>query len=201
MSELSNKQKRYLADLARRAFNKRAAELRAGAAGIAPMQGAAMAGSRQEALDCLCLAPHGVRDLAGPASAHEAETTWRHEQVRIACGRPGLRACSQLDYKRVESHFLDLLGQAGSAFNSQVQAETEPRRQAEAVLLRELNRFGFRLSYAESISRAQFKCGVMDASVGQVWKLVYTVRNRGNARNKPPRHEEHQQTQLERSAA
>lgn len=119
---------------------------------------------------------------AGPGVASVED--WRHSQVAAACGKFGLKCCDQNDYKRVEAHFLELLGESSRAFRAHVAAETEPRRQAEAVLTRELERFGMRLAYAEAICRQQFKCGLFDASEGQLWKLVYTVRNRGNARKK-----------------
>jgi hypothetical protein len=119
---------------------------------------------------------------AGPDVASIED--WRHEQVAAACGKLGLRCCDQHDYKRVEAHFLEMLGEHSRAFRAHVAAETEPRRQAEAVLTRECERFGFRLAYVEAIARRQFKCGLFDCTEKQIWNLVYTVRNRGNARAK-----------------
>src|SRR5690242_7627915 len=107
---------------------------------------------------------------------------WRHEQVAAACGKLGLRCCGQTDYKRVEAHFLALLGEHGRAMRAHVDAETEPRRQAEAVLVRECERFGLRLGYAEAIARRQFGYGLYDCTEKQLWNLVFTVRNRGNRR-------------------
>jgi len=114
---------------------------------------------------------------AGKVFEPDAER-WRHDQVAAACGKLGLRCCSQLDYKRVEAHFLELLGEHGRAFQAQVQAETEPRRQAEAVLVRECERAGLPLQYAEKICQRQFRCSLFDAGEKQIWSLVYTVRNR-----------------------
>lgn len=119
---------------------------------------------------------------AGPDVASVED--WRHQQVAAACGKLGLRCCGQDDYKRIEAHFLELLGEHGRAMKAHVAAETEPRRQAEAVLVRELERFGLRMGYAEAICQRQYKCGLFDASEGQLWKLVYTVRNRGHAKSK-----------------
>jgi hypothetical protein len=118
----------------------------------------------------------------GPDVASEED--WRHQQVAAACGKVGLKCCDQYDYKRVEAHFLELLGNHGGAMRAHVQAETEPRRQAEAVLVRECERFGVRLAYAVAICQRQFRCGLFDATEKQIWNLVFTVRNRGNKRKR-----------------
>lgn len=109
-------------------------------------------------------------------SAHFEE--WRHEHVAKACGKVGLRCCTQLDFRAVRSHFNDLLGNTRAAFNDALAAETEPLRQAQAVLVRELKAAGLRIDYALAICRNQFKCALDDANAKQVWSLVYTVRNR-----------------------
>jgi hypothetical protein len=144
MSELSTKQKKYLAQLARQAFKVR-----------------------------------------GTPGADFDE--WRHEQVANAVGKAGLRCCSQIDYKAVESHFLDMTGRSGRAMTALVQHQSEPRRQAEAVLLRELAAAGQHINYANAICRSQFKCGLFDASEKQIWCLVYTVRNRASGKRRTDR--------------
>lgn len=112
------------------------------------------------------------------------EATFRHAEVARASGKAGLRCCSQDDYKRVEAHFLNLLGETGQALNAHLAAETEPVRQAEAVLRRECQRFGLALSYPAAICARQFRCPLAEATEKQLWNLVYTIRNRGNARQK-----------------
>lgn len=112
------------------------------------------------------------------------EEDWRHEEVIAACGKHGLRCCSQDDYAAVKAHFLDKLGQHGDAFNAQVRAATEKRRQAEAVLVRECEKAGFKLAYADAICRTQNKCGLFDATEKQLWHLIYTVRNRAAAKRR-----------------
>lgn len=146
---LTNSQKRYLSQLARRALNQ-------------------------------------VRALArGRGETFEVdEETWRHEEVITACGKHGLRCCSQDDYKTVEAHFLDRLGAHGAAFNAQVQAATEKRRQAEAVLVREIEKAGLHLNYANAICQRQYRCTIFDATEKQLWTLVYTIRNRAAAKRK-----------------
>jgi hypothetical protein len=112
------------------------------------------------------------------------EQTYRREEVIRACGKHGLRCCSQDDYKTIEAHFLDLLGDHGQAFNAQVQAATEKRRQAEAVLVRELAKAGLHISYANAICQRQFRCTIFDATERQLWNLVYTIRNRAAAKRR-----------------
>ena len=146
MSALTNEQKRHLAQLSERAFNRAAAQAR----------------GRGETVD----------------TSTKARTAWRHAEVVKACGKLGLCCCSQLDYKAVEAHFLDLLGEHGRAFNAQMRAATEERRQAEAILSNACKRAGLHLNYAAAICQNQFKCSLFDASTDQLWKLIFTVRNR-----------------------
>lgn len=147
---LSNKQKAYLAGVARRAYN----------------MAAAVARGRGEVLEV------GAED-------------WRHAEVAKACGKLGLRCCSQDDYKLVEGHFLDALQRPGEAFNAFVRGATNKRRVAEWKVVKECERFGFALGYADKICRAQnHGAGLDDVDEKALWRLVYTIRNRGNGRKK-----------------
>jgi hypothetical protein len=107
---------------------------------------------------------------------------WRRREVAKACGKFGLRCCSQDDYRLVEGHFLNLLGQEDRAMRSFERAAEDPKRRAEIVLCRELARYGFLQSYAEKICRDKFKCTVSEASSGQTWKLVYDIKRNGERR-------------------
>lgn len=109
---------------------------------------------------------------------------YRREQVAAAVGKDGLRCCTQLDYARLMAHALHLVGEDGAALEWHLRAETEPKRQAEAVLQRELGRAGLKLEYASAICRRQYRCEIADASPKQIWGLVYTVRNRGAAKSR-----------------
>jgi hypothetical protein len=154
---LTNHQKAYLAQLAARAQNRLAALARG-------------------------CEPHGP--MAADACVLTPEA-WRHSEVARACGKAGLRCCSQDDFKRVEAHFLHLLGEDGRALNAHVQAETEPRRVAEWKLVQACQEFGFHLAYAEAICRRQHHgAGLGEVGVKAIWQLVYTVRNRGRAKLK-----------------
>ena len=111
---------------------------------------------------------------------------FRHQEVARAVGKHGLRCCGQMDYKAIEGHFYTLLGAVPAAFNAHVRSATEPRRQAEAVLHENLQKFGLPTSYAEAICRRQYKCSLVEASIQQLWRLIYTIRNRGNRKTGVP---------------
>lgn len=118
-----------------------------------------------------------------PAEDTKTRAEFRHQEVIKAAGKVGLRCCSQDDYKRVEAHFLALLGETGKAFNAHMRAETEPRRVAEAKVIEACERFGFRLAYAEAICRNQnHGAGLNDVPANRLWNIVYTINNRGRAR-------------------
>lgn len=154
---LTKGQKRYLSQLADRAFN-RAAALARGAGEAVPTDNE----------------PHSV-----------AAAKYRHEQVAKACGKLGLRCADQHDYKLIEGHFLELLGQHGAAFNAQLKAHTETRRQVEHKITAACAEFGFSLSYAHKICCAQNKGrGLEEVEEKQLWQIFFTIRNRGLARRK-----------------
>lgn len=139
--------------------------------------------SRRQKLNLVLLARRAwdasAKGIGAIGNSSAAFDEWRHQEVTRACGKVGLRCCENDDYPRVKAHFLHLLGEDGAAMEWHLRAATEPRRQAEAVLWRELRAAGLQPAYVEAICRTQFKCGVIEAGVKQLWSLVYTVRNRG----------------------
>lgn len=164
---LSNGQKAYLAQLSDRAFNRLGA----------------MARGRGETF------------YEGPHEATQREL-FRHAEVAKACGKRGLRCCSQEDYKAVEAHFLELLGEHGRAFNAQVRAATEQRRLIEYKITEACREFGFNITYADAICRSQNHGkgieeidGSSEAGLKCLWRVFYTVRSRGLAKQKKERRE------------
>jgi len=108
------------------------------------------------------------------------ETSFRHAQVVAAVGLPGLRACTQDHYKRIQGHFLLLLGNDAAAFEAHVRAETEPRRVARRKLNQALAEFNLPLSYAQAICRRQNRgLGLDDVGPKTLWYITFTIRNRG----------------------
>lgn len=153
---LSNKQKAWLSQLSVRAFNRLGA----------------LARGRQE---------YFYDDL--PESV--AQEKFRHAEVAKACGKLGLRCCSQDDYKLVEAHFQELLGHHGQAFNAQVKAATETRRVVEHKIVEACREFGFALSYANKICTAQNHGATLEeVDEKKLWHIFYTIRNRGLKRGR-----------------
>lgn len=119
--------------------------------------------------------------------SYKAVNEYRHAEVIKAVGKNGLRCCSQLDYKAVEGHFLNLLGQVKPAFRAHMRSATEPHRQAEAILtiaIRQAADVGITAAYAEAICKTQNKCHILECDEKQLWNLIYTIRNRAAARRR-----------------
>ena len=155
---LTKGQKSYLSQLAARAYNRQAA--------LARGRGEVFAGGKYDAL-----------------AQTAAEQKYRHDQVALACGKLGLRCCSQDDYKEVEGHFLELLGNHGAAFEAKVKAATETRRVIEYKITEVCREFGFHLSYANKICCGQnHGRGLEEVEEKQLWNVFYTIRNRGLAK-------------------
>lgn len=169
MSALTKPQKSHLVQLAQRAFKLTGAKARG-------------AGFKTDVLD----APDKQTELIAMAviGSALAFNVWRHEHVALACGKAGLRCCTQLDYKLVEAHFLELLGETGKAMNALVQAQSEPKRQAEARLIHACKTNGFKLSYAETLCQSIHKVSLGDAPTAVIWKVIYTINNRGAAKRR-----------------
>lgn len=108
----------------------------------------------------------------------EDEATWRHNQTIAAVNKHGLRCCDQGDYAALMGHFLHLIGREDAALYWHLRAQSEPRRQAEVVLRRELAKRNLQVNYAETICINMFKCALVSASAAQLWKLSFTIRNR-----------------------
>ena len=155
---LTKGQKSYLSQLAQRAFLRQCA--------LARGRGEVFADGQYEGL-----------------AVSVAQEKFRHAQVAQASGKLGLRCCSQDDYKLVEGHFLELLGQPGAALKAQVRAATETRRVIEHKIVQACAEFGFAMSYAHKICTSQnHGQGLDEVGEKQLWNVFYTIRNRGNAR-------------------
>jgi hypothetical protein len=114
-----------------------------------------------------------------PDTSAKAADDFRRQQVARACGKLGLRCCSQDDYGAVKGHFLDLLGEADKAFQAVHHGEGNARRVAEFKLVQALEAAGLDIGYVAKICWHMFKCPLDDASAEQIWKLTFTVKNRG----------------------
>lgn len=102
---------------------------------------------------------------------------WRHDTAISACGFR-ISEASQKHWADLQSAFQDLAGEEGKAFRTQVRAGDNKRRVALHKLTTAITERGLHISYAESISMAQFKVPIAQASAKQIWCLFYTVTNR-----------------------
>ena len=105
-------------------------------------------------------------------------TAWRHVEQGKACGVQSLCACTQDHYGRLVSHFQALGGDAAAAARTLVRDADNGRRIARYKLGQELSKRGLQVGYAAAICRSKYKCDLADASEGQLWKLVFDIRNR-----------------------
>lgn len=161
---LVKRQKAYLSQLARRAFNLEAARARGSGDVLADGE------------------PDGGHPL--DPLLRDAEH-YRHAHVAIACGKLGLRCCSQDDYRAIEAHFLNLLGETKQAFNSFVLSTTEKTRVAKYMVVKACKEFDFQIGYAEHICREQnHGASLDDVDPKTLWRIVYTIRTRGAARRR-----------------
>ena len=189
---LSLDQKRLLARLSDRAYNRLAAQARGRREdpATAIQQSIGVSSPSLSSLPSVespqSVSPGGRSTLHAPRSTlHALRTAFRHHHVAAATGKLGLRCCSQDDFKSLQAHFLELLGEHSLAFNAHLQAATEPRRIAEFKVVLACKEFGYHLSYADAICQRQNHGAHLDeVSTKTLWHLFYTIRNRGLAKRR-----------------
>lgn len=116
-------------------------------------------------------------DAMHPVSASAAEAAWRHEQAVAACGLR-ISQATQRDYAAIRARFLDLLGESGEAVRVLIRDGDNPRRIALHKLAQECGRRGLAMAYPDAICRRQYRVGLGEASAAQVWRILFTVKNR-----------------------
>jgi hypothetical protein len=116
------------------------------------------------------------------------EASFRRAEVARACGKAGLRCCSQDDYGAVKGRFLDLLGRPDEALRAMVHGHpaSNQRRVVEAKIFRALNDLGQGLSYAEGICRQMTRGAesLTSAEPRTLWKVFFALQYQAkNAQN------------------
>lgn len=115
------------------------------------------------------------------------ETWRRHEQfIAVTSANPlvdrtsrmSLRDCTQRDKLKLIAHFQDLAGEPGRALTTHMVDEVKDSAIAMRKLEAECAARGLNISYPAKICLKQNKCALEDASPNQLWRLVFTVRNR-----------------------
>lgn len=127
-----------------------------------------------------------INGTSGSASLR-FEDWRRHEQFIAVTGanplldrtsRISLRDCSQRDLLKLVAHFDDLAGEPGKAVDAHMRDEVKDSAIALRKLHAECAARGLDISYAAKICLKQYKCALEDASPNQLWRLVFTIRNR-----------------------
>jgi hypothetical protein len=117
--------------------------------------------------------------LKAPQADGQDVNSWRRDQVAAACGKWGLRCCSQDDYGAVRGHFLNLLGQPGKAFKVMVHGDpaANQRRVVEWKIMNRLTRLGEPISYGEGIIRQMTRGAesLTSAPTKTLWKVFYAL--------------------------
>lgn len=128
----------------------------------------------------ICILARTAADSMGlsfVSTAHFRE--WRQEQQFKAVGKQSLTECVQDDFLPVKAHFLNLAGKSVPAMNAHLEHQTEPERIAMHKLAEALAVIGKPMAYAAAICRNQNKCELSEANSKQIWRLVFTIKNRG----------------------
>jgi hypothetical protein len=111
-----------------------------------------------------------------PDMTSAAMDAWRHDEVAKACGKLGLRCCSQLDYAAVKAHFMHVLGEDGKALHYHLRSASEQQRQLEHKITRLLGQLGRPMAYADSICRRMNKgTSLLDASADQLKQVLIAL--------------------------
>jgi hypothetical protein len=118
----------------------------------------------------------GLDDDVSEAAMFRA---WRTREQVNACGQHSLTTCLVSDYPALMAHFCRLAGDdKGEAYWTGRLVE-DPRNIALFKLRQNCEERGLRYpDYPAAICRRQYKCDLGGATTKQIWRLVYTVRNR-----------------------
>jgi hypothetical protein len=107
---------------------------------------------------------------------------WRRAQQLQVTGHASLTTCTQAHYLALVSHFAQLAGEDGVAYQAEIKDATAARRIALHKLQEECTARNLTLAWPSAICRSKFKLQLEDAQPRQLWQLVFHVRNS----NHPP---------------
>jgi hypothetical protein len=137
---------------------------------------------------------YAAQDAVGIVDG-ETFDAWRHRTVREATGRAGLTALTQRDYGPMMARLIELAG--GSPRRRDWHAAVKPARRDDADRARhalqaecadQAAAFGGPAqaeAYATSLLARIHKTDWMGATARQLWQVLFTLRNRARARNRP----------------
>lgn len=112
-------------------------------------------------------------------SENEIFTIWRRDKQREAVGCDSLRMVHQDDYLRLLAKFREIMGDTAKATRLHVHAAEDGWRRAWWLLERSCKERGLAFpAYPGAICRKQYQCSLNEATEKQLFRLMYTVRNR-----------------------
>lgn len=138
----------------------------------------AIIGQLAHAAWLVCPDREALLECNGEMSATAVEKAWRHVEQGKAVGIQSLCECSQAHYGRLKAHFEQLGGRTAAAQRTAARDSDNDRRVARFKLDEALRERGLSTGYVVSICRRQNRCELDQATAKQLWRLVYTVRNR-----------------------
>lgn len=130
----------------------------------------------------LCILARSAYDLQ---FSPEDLQSWRHSQQLLACGKSSLCDCTQADFLLIKAHLQRLAGEEGEALRTENRHSVQDVKLAMFKLRATCAERGVNLGYARTICRSVCKCELDAASHKQIWRIIFTIRNR----RKPIRHQ------------
>ena len=152
---------------------------------------------------CLASDPSYLPDLTELGYKKGAvETEWRHSQCKLAtAGHPagqitGLTSATREHYNTLLAHFAGLAGEDVASFRATMRSgpakyragadgdSQEDIRQALAVVKSTMTSTGYGWPYVATTIKGKYQATTLEQLTRQqLWQLVYTLRNRANARD------------------
>lgn len=131
----------------------------------------------------ICMLAQQAAERCGVTGWREVEA-WRRDEQRKQWGLESLTAATQDQYPDIKAHFQALAGDLAGAYKTTRRGQDNPRRVARWHLNKALAAAKLSKAYAQAICKTQYRCTLDEATRDQLWRLVYTVKNRGNARKR-----------------
>lgn len=105
------------------------------------------------------------------------EAEWRREQSIAACGHR-ISTAGQAHWAVLKARFLDHARRSGEAFETLMRDTGNALRIARWKLRKECAARKLPLAYPAAICRKQYRCDLANATAPQLWRLIFTIRNR-----------------------
>lgn len=129
----------------------------------------------------ICMAANEAAAALGITGWREVNE-WRLKEQQERFGLDSLTKATQAQYADIKGHFEAIAGNLAKAFKTIRRGQDNDRRVARWHLNKALATAKLSPAYAQAICKNQFHCTLDDASKKQLWNLVYTVKNRGKAK-------------------